>query len=260
MKKLRLWVFGAACFLVSALASAQTVYYSSSTSHSGDIATAAAALAASLGGSAVDFDGDNAAEWATATANADVIFQGQSGQVASLSPAERSDIADFVSDGGALLLLRSTENVDLMNEILGIAMTTSGSVSGSGLPDIPRTADGDASNFSTAPSVLPTLNDKLPIDTASIPGSVLNAYELSGATHIASATFGAGTVTYLSWDWCCGDTPEQRADWDSALLAAAGFTPRPAVPVPVANPVVLGMLSLMLALFGVRYLRRRTTA
>lgn len=258
MQKLKLWGCGAVFFLLSALASAQTVYYSSNTSHSTDIATAAAELAASLGGSAVDFDGNNAAEWATATASADVIFQGQSGQVASLSPAERSDIANFVNGGGALLLLRSPENLDLMNEILGTTMTTSGSTSGSGLPEIPRTADGDASSFASAPATLPTLNDKLPIDTASIPGSVLNAYELSGATHIASSGFGSGSVTFLSWDWCCGDTPEQRADWDSALLAAAGFAVLPAVPVPVANPAVLGMLSFMLALFGVRYLRRRT--
>lgn len=258
MKKIATLLFGATFFILSALASAQTVYYSSTTSHSGEIADAAAALATSLGGSAVAFDGDVAGEWATATANANVIFQGQSGQVASLSPTERSDIADFVSGGGALLLLRSPENLDLMNEILGTTMTPSGSTSGSGLPEIPRTADGDASNFASAPALLPTLNDKLPIDTASIPGSVLNAYELTGETHIASSGFGSGSVTYLSWDWCCGDTPEQRADWDSALLAAAGFSALPPVAVPVANPVVLGMLSLMLALFGVRYLRRRT--
>ncbi len=255
MNKLTFWIYGAALLLVSGLASAQSVYYSDNTSHSGEIATAAAELAASLGGAAVPFDGSSDGEWGTALASASVIFQGQSGQVAGLSPAVRSDIADFVSGGGALLLLRSSENIALMNEILGTTMTDGTSTSGSGTPPIPRTSAGDSSNFASAPASLPTLNDHLTIDTASIPPSVLSAYELSGETHVASASFGSGSVTYLSWDWCCGDTPAQRAEWDMALLAASGFT---AIAVPVTNPVVLGMLSFMLALFGIQYLRRRT--
>lgn len=238
-------------------AGAQDVYYSNNTAHSGDIATAASLLAGSLGGTAVGFDGNVGAEWATATANASVIFQGQSAQVASLSPAERSNVASFVSGGGTLLLLRATENLDLMNEILSTSMTAGSSTSGSGLPAIPRTTAGDGSSFAGAPATLPTLNDVQPINTASIPGSVLNAYELTGATHVASGILGSGSVTYLSWDWCCGDTPAQRADWDAGLLAAAGFSPEEPEAVPVARPLVTIPLCLTLALLGVGYLRRR---
>ncbi|MHA7817457.1 MAG: hypothetical protein ACX93N_13345 [Pseudohaliea sp.] len=241
----------------SALVAAQDVYYSNNTSHSGEIATAASELAGSLGGSAVGFDGNSGAEWSTAAASASVILQGQSAQVASLSSAERSNLASFVSGGGTLLLLRSQENLDLMNEILGTSMTAGTSTSGSGTPAIPRTAAGDASSFSSAPATLPSLNDMQPINTASIPPSVLNAYELTGATHVASGGLGAGSVTYLSWDWCCGDTPAQRADWDAGLFAAAGFSPAEPEAVPVSRPLVTVSLCLALALLGAGYLRRR---
>ncbi len=34
---------------------------------------------------------------------------------------------------------------------------------------------------------------------------------------------GSGMVGYLSWDWCCGNTEVERAEWDAALYSAATY-------------------------------------
>jgi hypothetical protein len=56
-----------------------------------------------------------------------------------------------------------------------------------------------------------------------LPADALSLYEIGGVTHVMSAEQSSGSVTFLSWDWCCGDDPDERDAWDQALLAAATF-------------------------------------
>jgi hypothetical protein len=70
--------------------------------------------------------------------------------------------------------------------------------------------------------------------------------------------YGAGSVTFLSWDWCCGDTPTTRGEWDSALLAAATYAGGFAkIEVPTLSEWSLIVMSSLLALSALVVVRRR---
>jgi hypothetical protein len=93
--------------------------------------------------------------------------------------------------------------------------------------------------------------------TSSIPGSALNAYELTGVTHVMSAGVDSGSVSFLSWDWCCGDTGSTRAEWDAVMLVAARFSGEPPAGVPTLSEWSLFVLSTLLATGAFLTIRRR---
>lgn len=213
---------------------AQSVYYSTSVNHNSEIATAGVKLANSLGLPSNSFDPGLDAQWPAALAGASVIFIGQSSSVDNLSGATVANIASFVAAGGVLAVLRDTDNLDLLNGVLGASMTLESSYSNNSAYDATKQATVAGSTYDTAPALLPNLNDAAAIDYTTLPGGAIAAYvDQYDHAHVMNHPLGSGQVVYLSWDWCCGDSAQDRADWDAALLSAVtllGITGPPMIP------------------------------
>ena len=260
MKRFISWVGALLLVVGMSTANAATIRYYTPTDHSSEIATAASNLAASLGGSsASSFTGFDDATWTTVLASANIIFIGQDAGTAALSATTRTNITSWVNAGGVLIVLWDSSNLDLVNNVMGASMTWSYPDCCDSVP-IPRTAAAAGSTYATAPATLPRLNDHGTIVTSSVPVSALSAYTLGADTYAMSARVGAGSVSFLSWDWCCGDTPAERAAWDSALLSAAsfsGFAPAGPTEVPTLSEWSLFVLASLLALGAIVTIRRR---
>jgi hypothetical protein len=210
---------------ISAAGAATILHWTEGDNHPSEAVTQAATLATALGGStSAGFSGTSDGAWSAALATANIIIIPQTSSTSALSATTRSNITAWVNGGGRLMAEWTTENVDLLNSILGSSMTQTFGGSGSGTPLIPRTAAATGTSFESAPASLPTLNNHGGIVTTSLPTGALSMYELSGVTHVMVRQVGSGSVAFMSWDWCCGDTPTTRAQWDSALLAAATFS------------------------------------
>ena len=204
---------------------AQSVYYSSNAAHQAEVTTAANLLASSLGGTATGFAANNDAAWATAIANANVIWVGQSSGVASLAAGTVTDIATWVSGGGVLLTLRDQPNVDVMNTVLGTSMVI-GTTYGSSFADTIKQVATAGSSFDSAPAALTAASDHGALAPASVSGSALVAYvsaNVGAWVDVMVQESGSGVAGYLSWDWCCSATVDERAAWDAALYSAATY-------------------------------------
>lgn len=212
-------------FIVYTPSFAQSVYYSQNASHSGEIATAAALLASSMGGTATAFDsGVNAAQ-VSALANGDVIFIGQSSETNNIDAPTRTNIASWVSTGGVLLTLRDTDNIALANDLLGTSMSLLPSNWNDPDDEAFKAPQAAGTSFDSAPASLPPLNDYAAINPATMSEAGYPVYaDQFDAVHVMVQPLGSGFVSYFSWDWCCGDTPQDRADWDAALYSAAVFS------------------------------------
>lgn len=239
-------------------ANAADIRYYGSSSHSGEVATAASNLATSLGGStATSFTGTDDATWTSLLASADIVFLGQSSSTSSLSPATRTNIRNWVNGGGVLLVLRDEQNLALLNDVLDSSMVYGDAACCDNVP-IPRTPAAAGTSYASAPATLPRLNDHGVVQS-SIPTGAVSAYELGTDSYLLSAGQGAGSVTFLSWDWCCGDSPADRAAWDSALLAAANFSGGggAAAPIPTLSEWALMTMAVALAALALVRLRQQ---
>jgi hypothetical protein len=261
MKRFISWVGVLLLGAAVSMANAATIRYYTPTDHSSAIATAASNLAASLGGStATSFTGFDDATWTSVLASANIIFIGQDAGTSALSATSRTNIRNWVNAGGVLLVLRDGDNLTLLNNVLSSSMVFNGSVGCCDNIPIPRTPAAAGSTYASAPATLPRLNDHGTIVTSSVPVGALSAYTLGTDTYLMSAGLGAGSVTFLSWDWCCGDSPAERAAWDSALLAAAsfsGFAPVGPTEIPTLSEWGVFVLGSLLALGAIVTIRRR---
>jgi hypothetical protein len=241
-------------------ASAATIRYSTTDDHPAEIAAAAAKLATSIGGSsAAGFAANDDAAWSSALAVANIILVGQDAGTGSLSASTRTNIKSWVSSGGVLLVLWDSANLALLDGVMDSKMTWVSGGSDSGTPLIPKTASAAGTTFATAPAALGTLNNHGGISTSSLPFGANSMYALGTTTHVMVDRVGAGTAAFLSWDWCCGDTPTTRGEWDSALLAAATFAGGFAkIEIPTLSEWGLIVMSSLLGLTALVVVRRRT--
>jgi hypothetical protein len=261
MKRIIGWLGALVLAASMSVASAATIRYYGPSSHSAEVATAMNNLATTLGGStATSFSGTDDVTWTSVLASANIVFLGQSASTGSLSATTRTNIRNWVNAGGVLLVLRDGANLTLLNDVLSASMVFNGSVACCDNVPIPRTPEAAASTYASAPATLPRLNDHGAIVASSIPTGALNAYALGTDSYLMSAGFGAGSVSFLSWDWCCGDSPADRAAWDSALLSAAtfsGFAPQGPREVPTLSEWGVFVLGTLLAAGAIVTLRRR---
>jgi len=193
----------------------------------------AARLATFGGNTAVDpgvagFDGCSDSEWATALARTDydVLVVGEDAAECSspLSASTLTSIANYVRGGKPIILTGShgDEN-DFLNAIFGFSTTNAAeddteSLSGTLQPGATGTP------FAGGPSTLHS--EDLTEILGSTPGTAI--YTSPEGVWVFATPFGAGSVTYLGWDYCCGDTEAFMDDWyrvlDSATKVSSSFT------------------------------------
>ncbi|MFQ5668218.1 MAG: DUF4215 domain-containing protein [Candidatus Binatia bacterium] len=190
------------------------------------------AAVASLGHAVRPFTGTSAAAFRGALAGRQVLLipDLERGNLAPvLSAAAKTVLADFVADGGGLIIHHCAPGFDatFLNEVFGFAVTTANSPFMSTSVLQPGAA-GTA--FAGGPAFLPWHNLTGGI-TSPLPANAQAIYRDLLGVSVALMPFGSGTIVFLGWDWHDG-APVGREDggWLSVLGAA----------VPEASPTVCG--------------------
>ncbi|MFN0020991.1 MAG: beta strand repeat-containing protein [Pirellulaceae bacterium] len=138
-------------------------------------------------------------------AQAVVIGEGVGGG-GGLSPVTMANIASYASSGGNVIVLGSHGGqASFLNSVFGFSTATAGSQSSGEL--ITKVAgDGPATLAANSATEYIT----------GAPGLVTYIGN-GGATVAFNTSFGAGVVSYLGWDFCCGGTSAQDLDWYTVL-------------------------------------------
>jgi hypothetical protein len=198
-----------------AFASASRVLYASG--HPID-----SARLAKFGGHTVTatFDGESDSEWAAALARTDfdVLMVGEDAPGTALSPDTLSAIRNYVSSGHAYIETGAHgDEADFMNTLFGFSTTNVDDTSNNGLTGtLQPSAAG--TQFAGSPA---TLTDPSATELLSgAPGNII--YSGPEGTWAFTVPYGAGTVTYLAWDFCgepddCGNPASDEDDWYRAL-------------------------------------------
>lgn len=178
------------------------------------------------------FTGISAAEFSAALEGKQVLVipELEEGDLApDLSPEAISVIADFVNQGGRLLVFGSsnTEVQDLLNALFGYSLVVTGTPGESN-----KTAAAAGTIFADGPATLPYNDDTGHIPVDSLPEGAVNVYNYNDGSQDYSVLtilpFGAGQTFFFGWDWF-GSTPGGDADgcidgedggWQSMLAAA----------------------------------------
>ena len=116
-----------------------------------------------------------------------------------MESSARTAIADFVSDGGTLIINAdaSSHYIYLLNSTFGYWLS-----SGSwGSPYNLNTTDAAGTVFAAGPASLPYNNGTYDLSTASLPAGALSIYEDASNTAVAQIAYGDGTIIILCWDW-----------------------------------------------------------
>jgi hypothetical protein len=168
------------------------------------------------------FDGCSDSEWASSLARTDfdVLIVGEAAPdcLGSLSPDTLTAIRNFVSAGHPYIETGAhSDEADFMNTVFGFSTTAEDSGSGENLTaTLQPSAAG--TQFAGSPATLTDPSNT--VFLSGTPGTTI----YSGPEGIWAflAPFGAGTVTYLGWDFCgepddCGNTPSVEDDWYRVL-------------------------------------------
>jgi Ca2+-binding RTX toxin-like protein len=184
------------------------------------------------------FDGCSDAEWATALARTDfdVLVVGESAPSCfvsgSLSPDTVTAIGNYVRGGKPIIILGAhTDEDEFMNAAFGfntenLADDSSESLIGLLQPSAAGTPFEGGPEGLTTPSATELLGGT--------PERTI--YAGPEGVYVFTVPVGAGVVTYLAWDFCCGsDAPID--DWYRVLDRALQVRPPvPSTPAPAAAP------------------------
>src|SRR5262245_7485319 len=181
------------------------------------------------------FDGCSNSEWATALARTDfdVLMVGEDApeclgpDPGDLSSETLQAIGNFVRSGHQYIQTGAHEDeANFMNLVFGFSTTN---VSDTADETLTGTLQSSASGtpFAGGPATLtdPSATELL----TGTPGTTI--YSGPEGTWAFTVPVGAGVVTYLAWDFCCGSDPVLD-DWYRVLDRAIQVKPVPA-PAPV---------------------------
>jgi hypothetical protein len=168
------------------------------------------------------FDGCSDSEWASALSRTDfdvlIVGEDAPGCLASLSPDTLTAIRNFVSAGHPYIETGAHEDeAGFMNDVFGFSTTAEDSGSNETLTGtLQPSAAG--TQFAGSPATL--TDPSATVFLSGTPGTTI--YSGPDGTWAFLASIGAGTVTYLGWDFCgepdnCGNTPSVEDDWYRAL-------------------------------------------
>lgn len=168
------------------------------------------------------FTGISAIDFQTALAAADVLVipELERGPLhSSLTAAAQTEIVNFVSGGGGLIIHGDFGGDDeaLLNQLFGFSLvrganTSSGSSS--------RTAAAIGTAFEGAPASVPNNNGTYMWQTASLPAGAQSLYQFGGNTTVATIPVDSGEIVFLAYDWFDSNPPNaggQDGGWHELL-------------------------------------------
>ncbi|MDP9387420.1 MAG: hypothetical protein M3Q48_05690 [Actinomycetota bacterium] len=184
-----------------------------------------------LGHTVTPFTGVSAAEFEAALASADVLVVPELERrdlAADLSDEAKAAIAGFVAGGGSMVVFGAvaptTQN--LLNAVFGFSVSEQGTP----IPSARQPA-AEGTEFAGEAATLPQNDGMDHLTVASLPAGARSVYGDGTRSTVAVLPHGAGSITYLGWDWFASSPPSeggQDGGWQSVLDAAVE---RPAVSV-----------------------------
>ena len=216
---------------------------------------------AGMGHTVTTFTGTTAAEWSAALAGQQILVipEQENGEIAgALPPATITVIQNFVNGGGNLIIASDYQSTLLLNAVFGYTLVLDGS---GAISNITGAAAGTA--FAGGPASLADNNATSGgVNTASLPGAGVCAYDVGTECMVFQIAQGSGTIESLAYDYFnAAPNGTQDGGWLEALRLASGGTGGgpggPALhPVPVMPMSGLVLLGLMLAATAAFTLRR----
>ncbi len=200
----------------------------------------------SLGHTVTTFTSFDAAAWTGAFAGGSVVVipELQDNLLGAMDAAAQTALASGVMGGGGLIISASLfgDTLTLLNSVFGFSLTSGGFAN----PWTLNAGNAAGTAFADGPASLPDNNTVASVLTTSIPAGGLSLYESGARTSVFTIAVGAGSITYLGWDWFSSLPAPGSADggWnavlDSAVTTAASAVPEPSI----LGLMALGMLGL----------------
>lgn len=176
----------------------------------------------SLGHKVSTFTATDASGINAALAGQDVLLipeQERGNLIFALDTAARTEIQNFVSSGGGLIIHNSNFTDDFLNGVFGFSTFRNGTGT------ISKTAATVGTEFADDPSSLPRLSATG--DLAGLPASSVEIYSDGFGATVALIPYGGGQIGYVGWDWFnAAPTGSQDGGWlqvlDSTVLELSG--------------------------------------
>ena len=155
----------------------------------------------------------------------------------ALSPSAREVIREFVGKGGSTVISgragadeRATK---LINTVFNFELTEDPAPNPAA-----RNQTAAGTEFAASPDTLPSNNVTAGINIASFPAAGNQIYVTAGLVHVGVLYRGAGSITYLGWDWNNSNPPNpagQDGGWNGVLNAAVSLPTLSVADVGVAE-------------------------
>jgi len=185
---------------------ANTSYVDYSIGDSGSEASNLEATLNVMGRSVTTFTGITASDFQTAVNGKDLLAipELENGDLdADLDAAARTDIADFVSAGGTLIIHADfaifPNYINLLNSTFGFSLED---INTAGPYDL-NTADAFGTIFADGPSTLPQNNLTGSVLTSTLPAGAKVIYDdqTTGDSALTLIPYGDGSIVIFGWDW-----------------------------------------------------------
>ena len=147
---------------------------------------------------------------------------------ADMSAAARGVVSGYVSGGGTLVIAGDGGGnaISLLNGLFGYSLVVD-TFTGSGSTSLQ--ADAAGTPFADDPATLDNDDGTLLVTSASLPVGALDIYSDGASTSVFAASFGAGNVVLLGFDWFAEPTPTSwNTVLDSSLALGSSTVPEPA--------------------------------
>jgi hypothetical protein len=206
----------------------------------GGEATNLKASLAAAGHAVHPFTGIAAADLTTALAGQDALAISEQEKPrtlrADLTPGAKQVLRDFVSAGGNFVTFGQHKAV--LDAVFGFTISTTGPLKMTGGAD--KDPAAASTPYAAGPAWLPANDGVYAMPVSALPTDAKVVYRRTQAS-VAYAVvvfipYGAGTITYLGWDWWGSNPPFTNggADggWQGLLNLAVGVVPAPTVAPP----------------------------
>jgi len=178
-----------------------------------------------------------------------------------LPNSAKTAIADYVTNGGNLVVAGSTQNITFLNSVFSLNLTAAGNTSTS--VSIKDEAEAADTPFESCPSTLPNLSATFLV-TSSMPSNKKCIYTTGGLGSVAYFPIGSGGVVYLGYDFNDSGTgcTQEGSAWITCVLPSTEIvidTGIVSVPIPTLGQWALIILGLLTLTMGIVIIRSHNT-